>query len=147
MDLVGLTQDEAHRIHCYWHIAIPRAQNGKGTNCASSVLVIYGLTRGDWTEGALAGIAASMALIPEEFPVIMLLFLTIGAWRLSKKKVITRRAPAIETLGSATVICVDKTGTLTMNQMAVQEINVNGELHVLNGEVIPSKFREVVQNG
>lgn len=109
------------------------------------VLVVYGLTRGDWTQGALAGIAASMALIPEEFPVIMLLFLTIGAWRLSKKKVITRRAPVIETLGAATVICVDKTGTLTMNQMAVHEINADGRLYELNSGEIPIKHREVIQ--
>ncbi|MBI3430240.1 MAG: cation-translocating P-type ATPase [Actinobacteria bacterium] len=126
---------------------IVRVVNVAAITTALSVLVIYSLTRGDWTEGALAGIAASMALIPEEFPVIMVLFLTIGAGRLSKKKVITRRAPAIETLGSATVICVDKTGTLTMNQMAVHEINVGGELHVLNGDSIPSKFCDVVQNG
>lgn len=125
---------------------IVRVVNILAITTAVSVFVIYGVTREDWTQGALAGIAASMALIPEEFPVIMLLFLTIGAWRLSKKKVITRRAPVIETLGSATVICVDKTGTLTMNQMAVHEINADGQLHELNGGEIPSKHREVMQN-
>lgn len=113
---------------------------------ALAVVIIYGVTRGDWLEGTLAGIAASMALIPEEFPVILTLFLAIGAWRMSKKRVITRRTPVIETLGSMTVICVDKTGTLTMNQMAVQEINVNGELHVLNDDSIPDKYREIVQS-
>lgn len=112
---------------------------------ALAVVIIYGATRGDWLQGTLAGIAASMALIPEEFPVILTLFLAIGAWRMSKKRVITRRAPVIETLGSVTVICVDKTGTLTMNQMAVEEINVDGELHVLNDEAIPDKYREIVQ--
>lgn len=113
---------------------------------ALAVVIIYGQTRGNWLEGALAGIAVSMALIPEEFPVILTLFLAIGAWRMSQKQVITRRAPAIEALGSATVICVDKTGTLTMNEMAVQEINVDGELHALNDEVIPDKYREIVQS-
>jgi len=112
---------------------------------ALAVVIIYGVTRGNWLEGALAGIAASMALIPEEFPVILTLFLAIGAWRMSKKRVITRRTPVIETLGSATVICVDKTGTLTMNQMVVQEINVNGELYVLSDDAIPEKYREIVQ--
>ena len=110
-----------------------------------AVVIIYGATRGNWLEGALAGIAASMALLPEEFPVILTLFMAIGAWRLSQKQVITRRAPVIETLGSATVICVDKTGTLTMNQMAVQEINVDGQLHVLDGSAIPDQYREIVQ--
>lgn len=113
---------------------------------AVAVVVIYGVTRGNWLEGALAGIAASMALIPEEFPVILTVFLAIGAWRMSQKRVITRRAPVIETLGSATVICVDKTGTLTMNQMAVHEINVDGELYVVGEDAIPDKYREIMQS-
>ena len=112
---------------------------------ALAVVVIYGSTRGDWIEGSLAGIAASMALIPEEFPVILTLFLAIGAWRMSQKHVIARRAPAIETLGAATVICVDKTGTLTMNQMAVQEIKINGELILLKVGPIPEGIREIMQ--
>jgi len=110
-----------------------------------AVVVIYGVTRGNWLEGALAGIAASMALLPEEFPVILALFMAIGAWRLSQKRVITRRAPVIETLGSATVICVDKTGTLTMNQMAVHEINVGGQLYVLDEYAMPEKYLEIAQ--
>lgn len=113
---------------------------------AAAVVVIYSLTRHDWVEGTLAGIAASMALIPEEFPVVLTLFLAIGAWRMSQKGVIARRAAVIETLGSATVICVDKTGTLTMNQMAVQEIRVDGEMLVLDGGAIPSKYREITQS-
>lgn len=112
---------------------------------ATSVVVIYGMTRNDWVEGSLAGIAASMALIPEEFPVVLTLFLAIGAWRMSQKGVIARRAAVIETLGSATVICVDKTGTITMNQMAVHELKIDGELLVLNGEPIPENYREITQ--
>ncbi|OIQ78493.1 calcium-transporting ATPase 1 [mine drainage metagenome] len=113
---------------------------------ALAVVILYGLTRGDWVQAALAGIAASMSLIPEEFPVILTLFLALGAWRMSQKHVVARRAPVIETLGSATVICVDKTGTLTMNQMAVQEINVDGQLHVLSDAAIPDKYREIIQS-
>ena len=113
---------------------------------AVAVVVIYGMTRNDWVEGALAGIAASMALIPEEFPVVLTLFLAIGAWRMSQKGVIARRAAVIETLGSATVICVDKTGTITMNQMAVQEIKIDDELLVLNDEPIPNSYREITQS-
>ena len=113
---------------------------------AAAVVVIYGVTRNDWVEGSLAGIAASMALIPEEFPVVLTLFLAIGAWRMSQKGVIARRSAVIETLGSATVICVDKTGTITMNQMAVQELKIDGDLLVLNGDPIPDKYREITQS-
>ena len=112
---------------------------------ALAVVAIYGLTRGNWVEGSLAGIAASMALIPAEFPVILTLFLAIGSWRMSKKHVIVRRAPVIETLGAATVICVDKTGTLTMNQMAVQEIKIDGELHLFSVDPIPESIQEIMQ--
>lgn len=86
---------------------------------AGTVVVVYGLTRGEWLEGALAGIAASMALLPEELPIILTVFFGLGAWRMSKSKVIVRNNPAIETLGSISVICVDKTGTLTMNEMVL----------------------------
>lgn len=112
---------------------------------AASVVVIYGMTRNDWVEGSLAGIAASMALIPEEFPVVLTLFLAIGAWRMSQKGVIARRAAVIETLGSATVICVDKTGTITMNHMAVHELKIDGDLLVMNGDAIPERYREITQ--
>ena len=93
------------------------------------VFIVYGFTRDNWLEGALAGIASSMALLPEEFPVILTVFLALGAWRMSQDRVIARRAPAIETLGSVTVLCVDKTGTLTLNQMAIEEISAHGVLH------------------
>jgi Ca2+-transporting ATPase len=112
---------------------------------AVAVVVIYGFTRHDWVEGSLAGIAASMALIPEEFPVVLTLFLAIGAWRMSQQGVIARRAAVIETLGSVTVICVDKTGTITMNQMAVHELKIDSELLVLNGDPIPAAYQEITQ--
>lgn len=112
---------------------------------AVAVVVVYGLTRNDWVEGSLAGIAASMALIPEEFPVVLTLFLAIGAWRMSQKGVIARRAAVIETLGSATVICVDKTGTITMNQMAVHELKIDQELFVLDGNPVPNAYRGITQ--
>ena len=112
---------------------------------AATVIVIYGLTRRDWVGGSLAGIAASMALLPEEFPVVLTLFLAIGAWRMSQKGVIARRSAVIETLGSATVICVDKTGTITMNQMAVHELKIDNELFVLDDKPIPEMYREITQ--
>ena len=100
-----------------------------------SVITIYGSTRDNWLEGGLAGIAAAMALIPEEFPVILTLFLAIGAWRMSQVKVIARKPSAIEALGSVTVLCVDKTGTLTENQMTVSEIQINGERYDITHQI------------
>ena len=86
------------------------------------VTISYGLTRGNWLEGTLAGLALAISLVPEEFPVVLTVFLAIGAWRISRKRVLTRRIPAIEMLGSATVLCVDKTGTITQNRMSVAEV-------------------------
>lgn len=74
------------------------------------------------THSILAGITLAMAMIPEEFPVILTVFLAMGAWRLAKKSSLIRRMPSVETLGAVTVLCVDKTGTLTKNQMTVQEV-------------------------
>jgi Ca2+-transporting ATPase len=88
--------------------------------------VIYGLTH-SWVDGLLTGITLAMAIIPEEFPLVLTVFLGLGAWRLSRQQVLTRRLPAIETLGSATVLCVDKTGTLTLNRMAVRRLFTDGQ--------------------
>jgi P-type Ca2+ transporter type 2C len=93
-----------------------------GLSLCAVVVVVYGLTRGDWLKGFLAGITLAMAILPNEFPVVVTIFLALGAWRISQKQVLTRRVPAVETLGSATVLCVDKTGTLTLNQMSVQQL-------------------------
>ena len=92
------------------------------------IVVVYGLSRGNWIEGLLAGITLAMAILPEEFPVVLTIFLALGAWRISRKNVLTRQVPAIETLGSATVLCVDKTGTLTQNRMTVQSFFAGGQL-------------------
>jgi Ca2+-transporting ATPase len=91
------------------------------------VAFVFGLTRGSWLNGALAGLALAISLVPEEFPVVLAIFLALGAWRISRKRVLTRRVPAIEMLGAATVLCVDKTGTLTMNQMAVRQVEPFGD--------------------
>lgn len=86
---------------------------------AASVALAYGLLRGLWIDGALAGITIAIALIPEEFPVVLSIFLALGAWRLARRQVLVRRAAAIEALGGAAVLCVDKTGTITANRMTV----------------------------
>ena len=86
-----------------------------------SVLVVFAfyLTRGDFIASLLSGLASAMAILPEEFPVVLTIFLAIGAWRLSQQNVLTRKPSAIETLGSATVLCSDKTGTITQNNMVL----------------------------
>ena len=73
-------------------------------------------------ESILSGVTLAMAMIPEEFPVILTVFLSMGAWRLAKKNSLVRKLPSVETLGAVSVLCVDKTGTITMNQMSVQAL-------------------------
>jgi Ca2+-transporting ATPase len=94
--------------------------------CTLAVLV-YGFVRGAWLDAVLGGIALGMALLPEEFPLVLAVFMVMGAWRLSRSRVLTRRAAVIETLGAATVLCTDKTGTLTRNLMSVAVLDAMGE--------------------
>jgi len=75
-----------------------------------------------FTESVLSGITLAMAMIPEEFPVILTVFLSLGAWRLARKHSLVRRLPSVETLGAISVLCVDKTGTITQNRMTVQSL-------------------------
>jgi Ca2+-transporting ATPase len=112
------------------------------------VTVLYGMTRGSWLNGILAGIALAMAMLPEEFPVVLTIFLALGAWRISQKRVLTRRIPAVETLGSATVLCVDKTGTLTQNHMSLQKLMANGGTYDLRDHVrdgFPEEFHSMIE--
>ena len=96
------------------------------------IIVVYGLTRFDWIHGFLAGITLAMAILPEEFPVVFTIFLALGAWRMSRKNVLTRQSQAIETLGSTTVLCVDKTGTLTQNKMSIAKFFANDQICYFN---------------
>ncbi len=98
------------------------------------VVLIYGLTRADWVEGLLAGVTLAMATLPEEIPVVLTVFLALGAWRISQKRVLTRRVPAVESLGSATILCVDKTGTLTQNRMTVTRLFADGRFFTIPEE-------------
>lgn len=90
-----------------------------GSAVALLVVLLYGFQRGDWIEASLAGISTGMSMLPAEFAVVLTIFMAMGAWRLGRARVLTRSAAAIETLGAATVLCTDKTGTLTENRMAV----------------------------
>lgn len=120
-----------------------------GLSLCGIVVVVYGLTRTDWMKGLLAGITLAMAMLPEEFPVVLTVFLALGAWRISGKRVLTRRVPAVETLGSTTVLCVDKTGTLTLNLMTVRKIFARGRFFTSGPpkSPLPEEFHEVVEFG
>ncbi len=120
-----------------------------GLGLCAIVVVVYGLTRNDWLQGFLAGITMAMAVLPEEFPVVLTIFLALGAWRISQSNVLTRRVPAIETLGAATVLCTDKTGTLTENRMTVKRIFANEKFYDLDGgeEPLPEGIHEIVEYG
>lgn len=87
-----------------------------------TLVLVHGMLRGNWLEALLAGIALAMAILPEEYPVVLTVFPALGARRLAREGVLTRRINAIETLGATTVLCSDKTGTLTENRMAVSHM-------------------------
>lgn len=94
---------------------------------SAAIIAFYGLVREDWLQGLLSGIALAMAMLPEEFPVALAIFLAIGAWRLTQVKVLARRPAIVEMLGAATVLCVDKTGTLTENRMRIRTLDTIDE--------------------
>jgi len=96
-------------------------------------------------ESLLSGIALAMAILPEEIPVILTVFLALGAWRLSKSKVLTRRVPAVEALGAITVLAVDKTGTLTQNRMQVAELIADEEHFDADSADLPEIFHTLVE--
>jgi Ca2+-transporting ATPase len=125
-----------------------------GLSLSVLVVIVYSLTRGDnaatWEQGFLAGITMAMAIIPEEFPVVLTIFLALGAWRISQNHVLTRHMPAIETLGAATVLCADKTGTLTLNQMSVGQLSARGDFFDLkepSNASLPEEFHELLEFG
>jgi Ca2+-transporting ATPase len=93
-----------------------------GITLSLTVTLVFGLMREAWLEGVLAGITLAMSMLPEEFVLVLSVFMAMGAWRISKQRVLTRKSSTIEALGSATVLCTDKTGTLTLNRMAVAAI-------------------------
>ena len=92
------------------------------------VILLYGTFRGGWLAALLSGVALGMSMLPEEFPLVLTVFMVMGAWRISRAQVLTRRISAIETLGAATVLCTDKTGTLTQNQMTIVELRAIAQM-------------------
>lgn len=112
---------------------------------------LLGLLRGDWLQAVLSGITLAMGVLPQELPVIMIVFLALAARRLGAQQVLTRRLNAIETLGQTTVLCVDKTGTLTQNRMAVAALCAGDQtLNTLapmpqGPDTVPEAFHELLE--
>ncbi|MBK7009177.1 MAG: HAD-IC family P-type ATPase [Saprospiraceae bacterium] len=100
------------------------------------IVGVYYWIRGDFLASLLNGLAAAMAILPEEFPVVFTIFLALGAWRLSRINVLTRQPSAIESLGAATVLCSDKTGTITQNKMEVARVKSGHTMGLINSEDI-----------
>ena len=122
-----------------------------GSIICIAIVILYGTSHGDWMQALLVGLATQMSLLPEEFPVVMTLFLALGAWRLSKIKVLIRTPSSIERLGAITVLCVDKTGTLTQNRMSIASIN-NGKSTIRissssAADALPEAYHSVVEYG
>jgi Ca2+-transporting ATPase len=122
-----------------------------GIGASLIVVIAYAFTRGGgatvWKQGLLAGITLAMSILPEEIPVILTIFLALGAWRISRNRVLTRRMPAIETLGKTTVLCVDKTGTLTLNRMTLKHIMSGSRSMVVTPEAtqLPSELHALLE--
>lgn len=126
---------------------IVRIFGGLSIVVCAALIVFYGVYRADWLQGVLSGIALAMAMLPEEFPVVLSIFLAIGAWRLAQIQVLARRPAVVETLGAATVLCVDKTGTLTENRMRIRTLEAEtGSLEIdRNTGTVPEAFRKLVE--
>ncbi|MFA5535720.1 MAG: calcium-translocating P-type ATPase, SERCA-type [Bacillota bacterium] len=100
-----------------------------------AVVVLLGIMRGEPTyQMFLAGVSLAVAAIPEGLPAIVTVALAIGVQKMAKRNSIVRKLPAVETLGCATVICADKTGTLTQNEMTIKEVFAGGKSFFVTGE-------------
>lgn len=110
-----------------------------------AVALLFLVMHGGLLDAVLTGVTLAMAILPEEFPVVLTVFLALGAWRISRHGVLTRRMPAIETLGAATVLCVDKTGTLTENRMTLVEAWADGVWFAPGATALPPAVVQAVE--
>ena len=135
------TQREVHRLVRVWALV------GLATSVAA--VVLYGTLRGGWLDALLAGIALGMSMLPEEFPLVLTVFMVMGAWRISRVRVLTRQSSAIELLGAASVLCTDKTGTLTQNKMEISRLATRTAIltPTPGAAPLPAAFAEVVRCG
>ncbi len=120
---------------------------GAGAAVAAVLLLVWmGLARGDWLEALLAAIAFGMAMLPEEFPMALAVFLALGARRLARVQVLARRPAVVEALGGTTMLCVDKTGTLTENRMRlVRLVTAEADVTVRAGEPWPEAVHRLAE--
>ena len=114
------------------------------------IILFFVFVRHDIIGGLLSGLTLGMAILPEEFPIVLSVFLALGAWRISRRHVLTRRSAAIETLGAATVLCSDKTGTLTFNKLELSCLYTDGISYNLSDLVkasLPEEFMSLIEYG
>lgn len=114
------------------------------------IVTIYGLLNSDWTQATLVGLATAMSLLPEEFPVVYTVFIALGAWRLSKVNVLMRKPSAIERLGAINYLCVDKTGTLTKNQMSISMLANSSNMTSVENQLqihLPESYHDIIEYG
>jgi len=118
-----------------------------GVSVCLTIIGFYMLVKGDFINGFLVGLSVAMSMLPEEFAVVLTVFLALGAWRMSKNHVLTRQLNAIQNMGAATVLCTDKTGTLTINKMTVKKLILqNGkETEIQEHMDIGDEFHKVIE--
>ncbi|MCP5281899.1 MAG: cation-translocating P-type ATPase [Rhodoferax sp.] len=119
-----------------------------GVSLSLLLALLFWTLRGGWLDALLAGITLAMGILPQEFAVIMIVFMALGARRMAARQVLTRRLGAIETLGQTTVLCVDKTGTLTQNRMEVAHLFAGDQaldLHTLGDAPLPEAFHSLLE--
>jgi Ca2+-transporting ATPase len=124
-----------------------RVFGGVGALVTIAFVLLDGVLRGRWPEAVLGGIALGMSMLPEEFPLVLTVFTVMGARRISRAQVLTRKASAIEALGSATVLCTDKTGTLTQNRMSVVHLRIGGRTWRPEGGAPDADFSRLLRLG
>jgi Ca2+-transporting ATPase len=113
---------------------------------AAALALWYGLRNGQWLQGLLSALALGMAMLPEEFPMVLSVVLALGAWRLAREQVLSRQPAAVEALGAATFLCVDKTGTLTENRMRLARLVTDALDHrITPGEALPEPVHRLLE--
>ena len=124
-----------------------------GLALCAMMIIVLGLRTGEWVPALLSGIALAMAMLPEEYPVVLAIFPALGAHRLAKQGVLVRHIDAIETLGATTILCTDKTGTLTQNQMTVQALVIQKtesmqlyKFSAVDNTALPNAFHSLIKN-